>query len=137
MRDAYVVEEDEVLAATWAFIADEVHVLDRHAWELGVDHEQADVLMTRRLRVGVHEREEPVRLAATADELLGAVDDPLIAVAHATRPKGGQVGAGFGLSEDLPDVVLAGESRLDKALLLLLGAVHHDGRASGYQGRRR
>jgi hypothetical protein len=86
MRHPYIVEEYEVLAAADLVAGYQVHPLESHARRIASDHHERDVLVTRRIRVRVHEREQPVWLAASAHELLRAVDDPLVTVTHATRP---------------------------------------------------
>ena len=66
---------------------------------------------------------------------LGAVHDPLVAVAHRGRQRAGHVRATTGLGQELHPDLLALEDRRDVPLLLLLGAELEQHRRAGHERR--
>ena len=99
-------------------------------------HRDAGLLL--HLRVGAHEREDPVAVLAERGPGLLAVDDPVVAVAYGGGAQARQVGAGVGLGEALrpPDVEVGGLRQ--EALLLLLAAELREHRPDhrGVEGER-
>ncbi len=83
--------------------------------------EQADAL---RALVGrrAHGRDHEIRGEAVRDERLGAVDDPLVTVAHGGRLERREVGAATGLGHGDRGEDLAGRAAREPARLLLVGA---------------
>ena len=70
------------------------------------------------VRVGAHDEQAPAGDVGQGGPHLLAVDDPLVAVAHALGRQAGEVGAGAGLGEQLAPDLLAGEQRAQVPLLL-------------------
>ena len=121
-----------------------VHGDDRPHLDAGavhVDQQEGDaLLLLRGLRVGAHQREDPVRIVRAAGPDLGAVDDILVAVAHGAGPERGEVGAGAGFRIALAPEHVALQDRRQVLRLLRFAAEgvddrphHHDaeGREAG------
>jgi hypothetical protein len=72
--------------------------------------------------IGHGEDDHHVGLGALGDELLGAVDDPMVAVEPGRRLEVGRVGAGMRFGQTEPAEHLATGHGLEPALLLLLRA---------------
>src|SRR5919202_189268 len=85
---------------------------------------------------GVRPRQEhaEVGVGPEARPDLLPVDHPLVALAYGAGLEAGQVGAGIGFRVQLAPDVVGGEHAPQVALLLLLGAVHDQGRADQPQG---
>ena len=97
--------------------------------------------------VGAGDEHAPLRVLGEGRPDLLPGDHPFVAVLDRRRLQRGEVGARLGLGEPLAPDLLAGEDRLQVALLLLLGAVgdhhrpahrqaEHVGRARRFQARR-
>ncbi|MNN21613.1 hypothetical protein D3C81_1349420 [compost metagenome] len=127
-RKAQVVELD--LAGVRGVLAE--LVLDAHdavAGGIGGHDEGADALLARR-RVGDGEDDHHAGMAAGGDELLGAVQHIVVAVASGAGAQVAGIGTGLGLGEGEGADHLARGQRLQEALLLLLAAVLEDGHAA-------
>ena len=83
-------------------------LFSRHAVARGVagHDEGADALLAR-VRVGHREDQEEFAALAAADELLGAVDDELVALAHRAGFQVGRVRAGLRFGQREARVVIA------------------------------
>ena len=103
----------------------------------GVDDQDRDALVLRRIGIGAHRQPEVVGLVAAGGPHLLAVDDVVVAVLAGGGAQRGQVGAGVGLGVADREVHVAGQDPLEEQVLLLLGAVADQGRADGLQGHRR
>ena len=79
--------------------------------------------------VGAAHHEDPVGDVPEAGPDLLTVDHPLVTVTHRRGLHVGEVGAGVGLAETLTPVLVGAEDRREEAVLLLIGAEHHQGRA--------
>ena len=97
-----------------------------------VDDEQREAVVAR-VRVGLGHEHDEVRAVAVGDVGLGAVDHPLVAVAHGARADALDVGAGVGLGDAEAGDLLALDRRHQVVLLLLLGAELQD-RRRGHVG---
>ena len=84
--------------------------------------------------VGAHGQPDVVGHVGAAGEDLGPVDHVLVAVAHGPGAQRRQVGARLGLGVADGEVDVAGQDPGQEVLLLLLGAVAHDGRPDRVDG---
>src|SRR5213592_2753247 len=118
-RDADVVEEEE--PGVRAEVADLVEELVAEAARVGRDDDLGEAAVARR-RVGDREEAEPVGGGGVRDVHLGAVQDPVVAVAHGAGLDAGHVGAGARLGHGDRRHLLAADGRDEIALLQLLAA---------------
>ncbi|MBA7660921.1 hypothetical protein ES703_68927 [subsurface metagenome] len=82
-----------------------------------------------RIGIGFDQQETPVGMLGMAGPYLLPVDYEIIAILYRSGSQRGQVGTGSGLAPALtPQYIPAGDAG-QKALLLLLGAVGHQGRS--------
>src|SRR5262249_39367726 len=95
-----------------------VHVDDGHRQALVLDL----------LRICAYQHDSEARDVGQRGPDLLAVDDPLVAVAHAAHRQAGDVGARAGLAEELAPNLFAREQRAQVTRLLLRAAVRDDGR---------
>ena len=105
-----------------------VRRLDDEAPGAGRHHDRRDLRRAVLVRAGArgHGDDGGDVGAGVRDEGLGAVDDPLVAVADGSRAGRTGVGAGLGLGEAEAGEGAAGDEVGQEALLLLLGAVGED-----------
>ncbi|MCY1350752.1 hypothetical protein D9M69_369940 [compost metagenome] len=96
---------------------------------IGGDDEGADALLAG-LRIGDGEDDHHAGMLAGGDELLGAVQHVMIAVAARAGAQVAGIGTGLGLGEGEGADHLARGQRLQEALLLLLAAVFENGHAA-------
>ena len=121
-RDAHVVEHRR--AGRRALDAELVlELAHREALAIGLDDEGAHAPV---LAVGHREHDVEVGDAGVRDPVLGAVDDPLVAVADGGRAHRGGVGAGLGLAQREGGRPLAGRAPRQQAVLELVGAEERD-----------
>ena len=83
--------------------------------------------------IGAGDQHAPLRVLGEGRPDLLPADHPFVAVLDRARLQRGEVGAGLGLGEALAPDLLAGQDRLQVALLLLLGAVGDHDRAAHRQ----
>ena len=93
-----------------------------HAGDVGRHHDERHAAGAGVVR-GAGQQAEPVGLGAVGDVELGAVDDPLVPVAHGPGPDAGHVAAGVGLGHRNGGDDLAADGRRQVALLELGRAV--------------
>jgi hypothetical protein len=80
------------------------------------------------IRVGLRDEHDEVGPVPVRDVGLGAVDDPVVAVAHGARADPGDVRAGVGLGDPEARDLRPGDRGHEVGLLLLLGAEQVDRR---------
>ena len=99
------------------------------ARRVGLDDEAGDAGPPL-CRVGAGEDEAEIRPVGPGDEHLGAVDDPVVAVAHgAGLDRAGRVGAARGLGQAEECLLLAAQHRKEEALFLVVIGLEHLGQA--------
>ena len=114
---------------------------------LHVHQEVGEALVLGGVGVGAGDEHAPLGVLGEGGPDLLAGDDPFVAVLDRARLQRGEVGARLRLGEALAPDLLAGEDRLQVALLLRVGAVgdhhraahrqaEHVGRARRFQARR-
>ena len=96
--------------------------------DLHVDQQAGDALVLGRRRIGAHDQQAQVGDVGVAGPDLLAVDDEVVAVAHALGFERGQVAAGVRLGEALAPDFVAREDAGQVAFLLLFGADGDDRR---------
>ncbi len=99
----------------------------------GVHDEDRDALVLGRIFVGPHREPDVIGVVPTRGEDLLPVDHIVVAVEDRGRGERRQVGAGLGFGVADGEVHVAGEDRGQELPLLLLGAVHLEGRADRLQ----
>ena len=99
-----------------------------HAGQREVEEEVGDALVLGHVLIGARQEDAVLRMMPLGRPRLLAVEQVVVALGLGLGLERGQVGAGVGLAEELaPDHLAAGDAG-EVALLLLLGAVHHDRR---------
>src|SRR5215210_5848843 len=101
-----------------------------HRVLLHVHDEVGQALVLRRVLVGPRDEHAPLRLVGERGPDLLPRHDPLAVRLHCPGLQRGEVGARVGLGEALAPDLVAGEYRVEPALLLLIGAVVDDHRAA-------
>src|SRR5215469_794675 len=107
-------------------VGEDVLRLGGDAGQVRVDHEPAQVLMSRRLRVCHRDHPETVGTVRAADPDLLAVQYPVVPVTTRREPYRGQIGAGLRFGQQLPGPDLTAVDRRQELLLLLFGAPDAD-----------
>ena len=124
-RDPDVVEDR--LARGRALDAELVlELADGEAGAVGLDHEGADARASGRARVGLGEDDVEVGDPEVGDPVLGAGDDPLVAVLDRLGDHAAGVGARLGLGQRERRRPLARRAPGQEALLELVGAEQLD-----------
>ena len=100
-----------------------------------VEDEVGDPLVLRGVLVGAGEQHAPLRLVRVGGPDLLAGDLPAAVRLHRARLQRRQVGSRLGLREALAPDLVAGEDRVEVALLLLLVAVGDDDGAAHHQAQ--
>jgi hypothetical protein len=103
-----------------------LELADREAGPVGLDDERADPARMAGVGVGDGEDHVEVRDAEVRDPVLGAVDDPRVAVAHRARAHAARVRAGVGLGEREGRGPLAAGALGQEPLLELVAAEEPD-----------
>ena len=124
-RHAHVVE---ARLAEGRGAADQQDRPHRDARRRHVDQQEGDALLLLGVRIGAHQREDPVGLVGVGGPDLGARHHEVIAVALGLGLERGEVGAGVGLGVALTPADLAATDLRQVLALLLLGAVAQQGR---------
>ena len=100
---------------------------------LGVDDEDRDALVFRRIRVGAARQPDVVGVVGARGPHLLPVDDELVTMTDRCGAQRGQVGAGLRLGVTDGEMDVTGEDPGQKLLLLLVGAVHLQRGSHGLQ----
>ena len=103
---------------------------DLEAVPRDLDHERAQALVARRVRVGHGEDDDEIGDGTLTDEPLGSVDDVVIAVPHRGRACGGRVGPGLWLGKGEGDQLLTARELREPAGLLLIAPGERDREAT-------
>jgi len=93
-----------------------------NARRLHINQEIANAVVFRRIRIGAHQHENPVRVLRAGGPDLLAIHDKIIAVIHRARLQASEIRASPRLGVSLAPDDVSAQCRLEEAIFLLLRA---------------